>query len=64
MESRVVLQALLESEDIMSLITEQLDPTSIVALGRVSRDVRAQPCEWPSVDHPACSCGRRATRGR
>ena len=41
MESRVVLQAMLESEDITSLITEQLDPTSIVALGRVSRDVRA-----------------------
>lgn len=39
MESRVVLQAVLESEDIASLIVEQLDPTSIVALGRVSRDV-------------------------
>ena len=40
MESRTALQAVLESEDITSLIVEQLDPTSIVALGRVSRDVR------------------------
>lgn len=37
----MALEAVLESEDIASLIAEQLDPTSVVALGRVSRDVRA-----------------------
>ena len=40
MESRTNLKVVLESEDIASLIAEQLCPTSIVALGRVSRDVR------------------------
>ena len=33
-------EAALESEDLMSLIAEYLDPTSIVALGRVCRNVR------------------------
>ena len=33
-------EAILESEDLMSLIMEHLDPTSIVALGRVSRSAR------------------------
>ena len=39
--STMAVRAVLESEDIASLIAEYLDPTSIVALGRVSRDVRA-----------------------
>ena len=34
-------EAVLEGEDLMSLIMEPLAPTSIVALGRVSRDARA-----------------------
>ena len=34
-------EAVLESQDLMSLIMEHLDPTSIVALSRVSRDARA-----------------------
>ena len=38
---RTVLHVVLESEDLASLIAEHLDPTSIVALSRVSRDVRA-----------------------
>jgi len=33
-------KAVLESEDLMSLIMEHLDPTSIVALSRVSRNAR------------------------
>jgi len=36
----MAVSAVLESEDVTSLIVEYLDPTSIVALGRVSRDVR------------------------
>ena len=34
-------EAVLESQDLMSLIMEHLDPTSIVALSRVSSDARA-----------------------
>lgn len=33
-------EAILESEDLMSLIVTYLDPTSIMALGRVSRSAR------------------------
>jgi len=33
-------KAVLESEDLMSLIMEHIDPTSIVALSRVSRNAR------------------------
>jgi hypothetical protein len=36
----MAVSVVLESEDLTSLIVEYLDPTSIVALGRVSRDVR------------------------
>ena len=41
MESSAIFQVVLESEDLASLLVEHLDPTSVVALGRVSRDVRA-----------------------
>ena len=36
----MTIEVVLESEDLTSLIVECLDPTSIVALGRVSRNVR------------------------
>ena len=36
----MTIEVVLESEDLMRLIVEHLDPTSIVALGRVSRDAR------------------------
>ena len=45
--STMAVRAVLESEDIASLVAEYLDPTSIVALGRVSSDVRAAlRSEW------------------
>ena len=37
---KMTAEAVLESEDLMSLIVEYLNPTSIVALSRVSRDAR------------------------
>ena len=55
-------EAALESEDLMSLIAEYLDPTSIVALGRVCRNVRtalrAAICGAPDLlVKVACNAG-------
>ena len=58
----MVLGPILESEDLMSLIAEYLDPSSIVALGRVSRNTRANLraaiCSAPDLlVKAACNAG-------